>query len=98
MAAAFPQMMACVRERDPENTRSFSYLYLANVLGAMSGTLLTAIVLVEVFGFKHTLWIAAAANFSIALISGWLAWRQRSSAGRVLSGSTNSTRRPAQSP
>ena len=98
MGATFPFMMAYVREKDERNAESFSYLYLANVLGAMSGTLLTAIVLVEVFAFKRTLWIAAAGNFSIAVISGWLAWRQRSSAGRVLSGSTNSTRRPAKSP
>src|SRR5256885_58291 len=56
MGATFPFMMAYVRERDPGAHNSFSYLYLANVLGAMTGCLLTAIVLVEVLGFKHTLW------------------------------------------
>jgi len=45
-------MMAYVRERDCKNTASFSFLYLANVLGAMSGTLLTAVVLVELLGFS----------------------------------------------
>jgi predicted membrane-bound spermidine synthase len=70
-------MMAYVRERDCKNTESFSFLYLANVLGAMSGTLLTAVILVELLGFHHTLWVAAAGNFTIAVIGGWLAWKQR---------------------
>jgi len=77
MGATFPLMMAFVRERVPQSTESFSFLYLANVLGAMSGAFLTAIVLVELFGFRHTLWIAAAGNFTIATISGWLGGRQR---------------------
>ena len=77
MGATFPLMMAYIREQDPYNTQSFSFLYLANVLGAMSGTLLTAVVLVELLGFCHTLWVAAAGNFTIAAIGGWLAWKQR---------------------
>src|SRR5207248_4868551 len=77
MGATFPCMMAYVREQDRQNTESFSFLYLANVLGAMSGTLVTALVLVEFFGFKQTLCLAAAGNFTIALISGCLARKQR---------------------
>ena len=77
MGATFPLMMAYVRERDCRNTKSFSFLYLANVLGAMSGTFLAAIVLVELLGFHHTLWVAAAGNFTIAIIGGALGWRQR---------------------
>jgi spermidine synthase/MFS family permease len=77
MGATFPLMMAYVRERDRANTESFSFLYLANVLGAMSGTFLTAVVYVEVLGFHHTLWLAAAGNFTIAAISGCLGWAQR---------------------
>ena len=38
MGATFPFMMAYVREKDERNAESFSFLYLANVLGAMSGT------------------------------------------------------------
>src|SRR2546423_2246855 len=73
MGATFPFMMAYVREQDPQNTESFSFLYVANVLGAMIGTLTTAFVLVEIFGFSQTLGIAAAGNFTIALICGCLA-------------------------
>jgi predicted membrane-bound spermidine synthase len=77
MGTTFPLMMAYIRERDSKNTESFSFLYLANVLGAMSGTFLTAVVLVELLGFRHTLWVAAAGNFIITLIGGCLGWRQR---------------------
>jgi len=77
MGATFPLMMAFVREWDCEFTGSFSFLYLANVLGAMSGTLMTAVILVEAYGFRHTLWIAAAGNFSIAAVSVGLACFRR---------------------
>jgi spermidine synthase len=84
MGATFPLMMAYVRERDCKSTESFSFLYLANVLGAMSGTLLTAVVLVELLGFRHTLWVAAAGNFTIAIIGGCLGWKQRGFAAVAL--------------
>ena len=82
MGMTYPFMMAYVREWNKESTGSFSFLYMANVFGAMAGTLLTAVVLVEVFGFRHTLWIAATGNFSIAAIAGFLALcAQKTSAG-----------------
>jgi predicted membrane-bound spermidine synthase len=77
MGATFPLMMAHVRQRNPESSASFSFLYTANVLGALAGTLLTALVLVELLGFRHTLWVAAAGNFGIAGASLWLAGRGR---------------------
>jgi predicted membrane-bound spermidine synthase len=72
MGTTIPLMMAYIREREPQSTESFSYLYLANVLGAMTGTLLTAIVLVEVFGFRGTLSVAAVGNFTIAAVAALL--------------------------
>ncbi|MGO8701811.1 MAG: hypothetical protein ACLQVY_29360 [Limisphaerales bacterium] len=69
MGATFPLMMAFVWERDSANTESFSYLYLANVLGAMCGTITAAVVLIEVLGFRHTLALAALLNFCIAAMS-----------------------------
>jgi spermidine synthase len=77
MGATFPFMMAFVRESEDRFTGSFSFLYLANVLGAMCGTLMTALVLVEAFGFRHTLWIAACGNLLIAAASTGLAWFRR---------------------
>ncbi len=66
MGATFPVVMAYVREHPDADARSFSHLYLANVLGASLGALLTAGVLVEVLGFRHTLWVAGLVNLLIA--------------------------------
>jgi len=73
MGATFPLMMAFVRQTDPANQKSFSFLYLANVMGAMAGTALTALVLVELFGFSETSTIAAAVNCLISAVSFLLA-------------------------
>ena len=69
MGATFPLMMAFVRQIDPTNRNSFSFLYLANVVGAMVGTAVTALVLVELFGFHGTYVFAAICNFLIAATS-----------------------------
>jgi spermidine synthase len=76
MGTTFPFMMAYVREVDETNTQSFSFLYLANVLG-VTGTLLTAVALIELLGFHHTLWVAAAMNGTIFCVSCALGWRSR---------------------
>jgi spermidine synthase len=77
MGTTYPLMLAFIRERERGETSGFSFLYLANALGAMSGTLLAAVVWIEVLGFHHTLWLAAAGNFAIAFISVCLGWEQR---------------------
>lgn len=81
MGTTYPFMMAYIREYKGHDAQSFSFLYVANVLGAMSGTLLTAIVFIELFGFHETLRIAAAGNFCIAVVSLWLGSRHKPSAG-----------------
>ena len=67
MGFTYPFMMTFIRqaERTAAPT-SFSFLYLANVIGAMAGTIVTACVLIELFGFPHTLALAAVCNFTIA--------------------------------
>ena len=42
----------------------------------MAGTLVSATVLVELLGFRHTLWVAAAGNFSVAIVAGLLAFNR----------------------
>jgi spermidine synthase len=74
MGATFPLMMSFVRQTDPANQGSFSFLYVANVMGAMVGTAMTALVLVELFGFSETSAIAATVNCLIAAVSFLLAW------------------------
>ncbi len=68
MGATFPLMMAFVKERVPSETTSFSYLYVANVLGALGGTFLTVIAFIELLGFSGTLIIGALMNFSVAFL------------------------------
>ncbi len=75
MGTTFPFVMAFVKERDSSESTSFSFLYLANVIGAMLGTLVTAVVLVELLGFNNTLLVAAAANVVIALTAAGLGVR-----------------------
>src|SRR5882757_6152610 len=62
MGATFPLMMSFVRQVDAASRSSFSFLYLANVIGAMTGTVVSALVLVELFGFRGTSLIAATVN------------------------------------
>jgi spermidine synthase len=68
MGATVPLMMSFIAQTDPANRSSFSFLYLANVIGAMAGTAVTALFLVELFGLRGTSMIAATINFLIAAI------------------------------
>jgi spermidine synthase len=86
MGTTFPFMMAYVRQQEAQSADSFSYLYLANVLGAMGGAVLTAVALVEIFGFHDTLRVAAAGNFAIFGICLLLALAVRASPSAVLGG------------
>jgi len=67
MGATFPCALFAIKKRFPSHSEnSFSYLYLANVLGAMAGALLP-LLLIEQAGFKRTLAVGAALNFLLAL-------------------------------
>ena len=76
MGTTFPIMMEAWRRKTGERT-SFSALYTANVLGALTGTALTALVFIELFGFRDTGRIGGILNFSIAGVSLWLASREK---------------------
>jgi predicted membrane-bound spermidine synthase len=66
MGATIPLTMLAIRSSyQGEARRSFSYLYLANVLGATTGATLP-LLLIEIFGFHGTLKIGAALNMSLA--------------------------------
>jgi predicted membrane-bound spermidine synthase len=69
MGMTFPLVMAFIEELRAEDDRSFSFLYVANLAGAVVGTVTTALVLIEIFGFHQTLFIAAALNLMIGLVS-----------------------------
>ena len=70
MGATFPLAMAGIRSAFPaESSRSFSFLYQANVLGALAGALGTAFIFIELIGFSQTLHIAAALNALVAFLA-----------------------------
>ena len=67
MGTTFPLAMAAMRREHGDGARrSFSYLYLANVLGAAAGTLTAGFVLIELLGFRRTLHVAATLNVLLA--------------------------------
>jgi spermidine synthase len=91
MGATYPLVMAYVREQGDADDKSFSHLYLANVLGASTGALLTAAVLVELLGFRNTLWVAGALNFLIAFAAFSLAQRKRDAPAATIDASIATT-------
>ena len=69
MGTTFPFMMGFIKQIDRSDTDGFSFLYAANVLGAIAGAGTTAFILIEILGFRHTLWVAGIANFLIGATS-----------------------------
>src|SRR5947208_14654789 len=67
MGSTFPLLMGVIeRTSEHKAARSFSYLYVANVFGALLGTLVSAFVLIELMGFQGTLHVAATLNGALA--------------------------------
>lgn len=67
MGATFPLAMWAIRRAQMGGaSRSFSFLYLANVLGATVGTLASAFVLIEMVGLRRTALVAAGFNGLLA--------------------------------
>jgi predicted membrane-bound spermidine synthase len=66
IGATFPfAMLAIKRGLEPGRERSFSYLYLANVLGAIAGATVP-MALIEWLGFHRTLYVGATLNLLLA--------------------------------
>jgi spermidine synthase len=66
MGATFPLVMLATRQTFPDKAaRSFSFLYLANVLGAVAGAMVP-LLLIELYGFHGTLKIGASLNCLLA--------------------------------
>jgi predicted membrane-bound spermidine synthase len=64
MGATFPLALSALRKTE-SSERPFSHLYVANVLGATSGTLIAAFVLIEILGFRNSLLVAATLNAAL---------------------------------
>ena len=66
MGATFPFAMAAIQQTfSSQSARSFSYLYLANVLGAVAGAAVP-LLLIELCGFSGTLHVGELLNFCLA--------------------------------
>lgn len=65
----FPFMLAYLEEIGETDSRKFSRLYLFNTIGAIVGTAITALILIEIFGLHKTLFIAAVINFCISVLA-----------------------------
>lgn len=66
MGATFPFMMAAIKqEGGAKASKSFSFLYLPNIIGATAGAVFP-LFLIELFGFHRTLRIAAVLNLLLA--------------------------------
>jgi len=75
MGMTYPSMIEFLGEIDHENKSSFSFLYLANVIGAMLGALTTALVFIELIGLYNSLKMAAIGNLFIAIVSSCLGYK-----------------------
>ena len=77
MGATIPVgMLAIKNDFRRESPRSFSFLYLSNVLGAVAGATVP-LLFIELLGFRGTLKIGAALNILIALTAMALTLRRR---------------------
>src|SRR4029077_15559056 len=69
MGATFPLAMASIpAPRSTESRRTFSFLYVANLGGAVAGATLP-LGLIELGGFQRTLAVAGVLNATLALLA-----------------------------
>lgn len=81
MGATFPFAMLGIKGNDAKDgSRSFSYLYVANVLGAVSGAVIP-LFLIELLGFHRTLYVGAALNLLLASCAFALSLRRSAAVG-----------------
>jgi len=88
MGATFPfALFAIEEEHRADSQHAFSYLYLANVLGAVAGTFLP-LFLIEVLGFHKTLRVGSVFNFLLAGLALTLSFKRQVSSVRSPVGGT----------
>jgi spermidine synthase len=69
MGATIPVAMLAIESLFPkESSRSFSFLYTANVAGAVAGTVVP-LLLIELLGFHGTLRVGSACNVLISILA-----------------------------
>ncbi|MGA2217816.1 MAG: hypothetical protein ABSG51_07010 [Terracidiphilus sp.] len=80
MGSTFPLLMAVIRQSHRSAAEhSFSYLYVANVRGALLGVVLSALALIELLGFQGTLYVAGSLNVALSVFAFAISFRAVSS-------------------
>src|SRR5260370_7366037 len=94
MGANIPLVMAAIRNsHQNESPTSFSFLYLANVIGATAGAVVP-LFLIELYGFHRTLQIGAFCNPVLAVSAFLLSTRLYAAKQTVSPPHTPSTTSP----
>jgi spermidine synthase len=97
MGSTIPLAMAAIKGRfRAESKSSFSYLYVANIVGAIAGTILP-LLLIELYGFHGTLKVGAALNGLLAISAGALALKPVVANGQSLAPAVSPRIRPLSS-
>jgi len=83
MGATYPFGVAVMEQlrSGGQSRAAFSYLYLANVAGAALGTVVSALVMIELLGFRDTLTVTGVLSASVGLFA--LLWASRSPSASV---------------
>ena len=98
MGATIPLAMLAINQRFPRDARrSFSFLYLANVLGAVAGATVP-LLLIEIYGFQGTLRVGAMLNGLLFVSAIGLSLWSSAAAGDQLSPETPRAQVSARSP
>ncbi len=69
MGFTYPFAVAYLKKTDIIKDKSFSFLYTANVTGALCGILFTTLMWIETFGFTGTMLIAGLSNLSAGFLA-----------------------------
>ena len=69
MGGTLPAAARAVTRATDTRRQDLAVLYAINTLGAVAGCLLSTFVLLEVFGTRQTLWLAAAVNLLVAMVA-----------------------------
>lgn len=96
MGATIPVAMFAIRtDHRLQSQRSFSFLYLANVLGAIAGATVP-LLLIEIWGFKGTLQAGMLVNLTLFACALALSFQTTGATGSNVGSMASKTNRPDQ--
>jgi spermidine synthase len=75
MGVTLPLLSAAVTTRTHASGTGISLLYAINTLGAMTGTLLSGMILIPAIGIQQAFLLAAALNVGVGVVALWLGRR-----------------------